>query len=111
MGYKPEVHEKAVNLYGYQGDKRNQKAHIVIPRKQVGNASNDVGFERVNNGFILHASEFDWQWRKGKIIETLNTTYGENKLKKIVRSMSNLHITNRNKLENGNIEIELRYID
>lgn len=45
-----EVHDKAINLYGYQGDKRNQKANVIIRRKYVGNASNDLGFEQKEDG-------------------------------------------------------------
>ena len=51
MGYEPEIHKTAKNLYGYAGKKRDQKANIIIPRAQVGSASNDIGFERVKKGF------------------------------------------------------------
>ena len=111
MGYIPEVHTSAVNLYGYQGDKRDQKAHIVIPRKQVGHASNDVGFERVDKGFTLHASEFDRDWRTGEKIKQLNQGYAENKLKKTVSVLSNYNIFSRKQKENGQIEIQLRVTD
>jgi len=59
LGYQPEVHETATNLHGFQGDQRSQKAHIVLPRKQVGGASNDIGFEKVNGKYIMRISEFD----------------------------------------------------
>jgi hypothetical protein len=108
MGYEPEVHEKAKNLFGYQGDKREQKAHIIIPRKQVGGASNDVGFERVKKGFVLHASAFDSAWRTGKKLKTLNKRYTENKLRKEVSKSVNLNVVNRTEREDGRIEIQLR---
>jgi hypothetical protein len=41
-----EVHEEAVPLFGYQGDERPQRGHIVIRREHVGQAANDVGWER-----------------------------------------------------------------
>jgi hypothetical protein len=57
---KLEVHEKAQNLYGYQGDKRSQVAHIIIRKEFVGSSANDIGFERQANGsFAAHISEFD----------------------------------------------------
>lgn len=60
MGFKPEVHEKPQNLTGYQDDEREQKAEIIIPRKQVGGASNDVGFKRSDNGtFTAIVSDYD----------------------------------------------------
>ena len=67
MGYKPIVHKESVNLYGYQGDKRVQKAHIVIPKSQVGAASNDIGFERTSTGYIMHISEFDERQKRFNI--------------------------------------------
>ena len=110
MGYQPVVHKKATNLYGYQGDKRSQKAHIILPRSQVGSASNDVGFERTEKGFKLHASEFDKAWRTGKKIKQLNMSYSENKLKKEVNRTSRCNITNRKVRSDGKIEIKLRII-
>lgn len=60
LGYNPEIHEKSVHLYGYEGTRREQMANIILPRSQVGAASNDIGFERLPNGkYNLHVSEFD----------------------------------------------------
>lgn len=111
MGYEPSIHQNAVNLYGYQGDKREQKAHIVIPRSQVGVASNDVGFEKVDGGFVLHASEYDRSWRNGSTLKQLKQGYAENKLKKTISVLSNYHIFSRKQKENGQIEIQLKIVD
>ncbi len=108
MGYEPEVHDEAKHLRGFQGDKRSQKAHLIIPRQQVGAASNDVGFERVDGGFVLHASEFDHAWRTGNKVVALTQGYAENKLKKTVSVLSNCQIHSRKQNENGQIEIQLR---
>jgi len=55
-----EVHQHAVPLYGYEGDQRPQRAHIVIRRQHVGQAANDVGWERLPDGsFKAWISEFD----------------------------------------------------
>jgi major membrane immunogen (membrane-anchored lipoprotein) len=57
---KIEIHEKAVNLYGYRGDVREQKANVIIRRKYVGTAANDIGFEKLNDGtYKAHISEYD----------------------------------------------------
>lgn len=57
---KIEIHEEAVPLYGYQGDKRSQRAHIVIRRQHVGQAANDVGWERLPDGtYRAWISEYD----------------------------------------------------
>ena len=59
-----EVHEEAVPLYGYQGDVRRQRAHIVIRRQHVGTAANDVGWERLPDGtYRSWISEYDQRRR------------------------------------------------
>lgn len=63
MGFKRseiEVHETPKHLYGYRGDQRSQKAHIIIRQQNVGPSSNDIGFERGKDGkYIAHISEYD----------------------------------------------------
>lgn len=60
MGYVYEEHQEAQNLYGYAGDKRKQKAHIIVRRQHVGSAANDVGFVRKADGkYEMIISEFD----------------------------------------------------
>jgi len=54
-----EEHEFPVALQGYQGDSRKQTAHIVIRRKNVGSASNDIGFEVTDNGISIMVSDYD----------------------------------------------------
>ena len=45
-----ELHKQAEPLFGYQDDQRPQHAHIVIRRHHVGQAANDVGWERQADG-------------------------------------------------------------
>lgn len=65
-----EVHEKGAALYGYQGDNRAElktsdanyapPCHIIIRRKNVGSASNDVGFRRTSDGkYAAYISDYD----------------------------------------------------
>ena len=55
-----KVHDEASVLYGYQGDVRPQKAHIVIRRQHVGSGANDTGWERQPDGtYRAWISEFD----------------------------------------------------
>ena len=55
-----EVHDEPQNLYGYKGDIRNQKAHIIIRRNHVGHASNDIGFVRDAEGnYSATISDYD----------------------------------------------------
>jgi hypothetical protein len=50
LGYAPEVCRDGKNLVGYLGDERPEKAHIIIRRRQLDSASNDIGFMRDGNG-------------------------------------------------------------
>ncbi len=60
MGYQPQVSEKPQQLEGYHGDKREQRAEIILPRRQVGGASNDVGFKKNPDGtFTAIISDYD----------------------------------------------------
>lgn len=55
-----EVHEEEVSLFGYQGDVRPQKAHVVIRRQHIGTGANDAGWQRQPDGtYRAWISEFD----------------------------------------------------
>ncbi len=108
MGYTPTVHETTKNLEGFQGKQRQQKAHIIIPRKQVGGASNDVGFENVDGKFRCHASAYDSAWRTGKKINKLKQGYAEKVIMKTVKRHSRYSFKSRKIDEDGNIKIRVR---
>ncbi len=60
LGYSPEVSNDGMSLYGYLGDERAEKAHIVIRRRQLDSASNDIGFTRDASGvYRAIISEYD----------------------------------------------------
>lgn len=63
MGFSKEhiqSHKEAKNLQGYAGDTRAQKAHVIIPRKHVGGAANDIGFVEQEDGtFGAIISDYD----------------------------------------------------
>jgi len=108
LGYQPEVHEEAVPLHGYQGDVRKQKAHIIIPKKQVGSASNDVGFFKEGQKYKVIASEYDRLWRAGSKINKLKQVYGEKVIMKGVRQNSKFSFVSRKENEKGEIKIRVR---
>lgn len=58
---KVEVHETPQALYGYHGDQRAEKAHVVIRRSNTGvGSSNDIGFVREADGtYRPIISEYD----------------------------------------------------
>jgi|ERR1039458_2033089 hypothetical protein len=56
-----EVHDVAQSLEGYHGDVRSQKANVIVRRRFVGMASNDLGWEwdAKSGTFIQHISDYD----------------------------------------------------
>lgn len=71
MGFQPRnCIGKPEQLEGYKGDKRQQRADIIIPRRQVGGASNDIGFTRGPDGKYgavisdYDSSRYDAEWLK-----------------------------------------------
>ena len=61
QGYtEVEVHEEAVNLIGYHGDTRPEKANVIVRRKHIGTAANDLGFVKEADGtFSTIVSDYD----------------------------------------------------
>ena len=60
MGYTPEVPSEGACLYGYEGTARSERAHVIIPRRQLDSASNDIGFSRDASGvYRAIISEYD----------------------------------------------------
>ena len=45
-----EIHNIPQHLLGFKGDTRIETAHIIIRRKHVGSASNDIGFIKGKDG-------------------------------------------------------------
>ena len=102
-----EVHEQPVALYGYQGDVRPQRAHIVIRRQHVGPAANDVGWEKLPDGtFRAWISEYDGRHRFNP--DTQNRIKQEYACQVITRQQRGLGRTiERQRLPGGEIELTI----
>jgi hypothetical protein len=100
-----EVHQEAVALYGYRGDERAQRAHVVIRRQHVGPAANDVGWERLPNGtYRAWISEYDQRHRFSESLQ--NRIRQEYAYHAIARQQRVLGRTvQRRTLKNGQIEV------
>jgi hypothetical protein len=60
LGYEPEVCQEGKALVGYMGDERSERAQIMIRRRQLDSASNDIGFARDGGGvYRAIISEYD----------------------------------------------------
>lgn len=60
LGYEPEVCREGKALIGYLGDQRTERAEIIVRRRQLDSASNDIGFARDGSGvYRAIVSEYD----------------------------------------------------
>jgi len=62
-------HEIPQNLYGWKDDQRNEKANIIINRKEVNiytGASNDIGFLWNGEKYEMVISEYDKKFNMDK---------------------------------------------
>ena len=98
---------RAVSLYGYQGDKRAETAQIVVRRKFIGSASNDLGFQKTDNGYVPVISEYDQRYMmQGKFLTTLRTNYNLKSAEKLAR---NLRGTLHKERIGSTIKIRIKY--
>ncbi|MBI4029154.1 MAG: DUF1257 domain-containing protein [Candidatus Blackburnbacteria bacterium] len=110
LGFKRqviEVHKEAQTLFGYQGDARPQKAHVIIRRKNTGlGASNDVGFEKQANGkYKAHISDYDRGSFNDMWMAKLRQEYAVAGITKKVRGQGKMVSTKREK--DGRVKIEI----
>lgn len=99
LGYVYEEHSTAQNLYGYEGNKRSQKANIIIRRQNVGSCANDVGFLRKADGsYEMIISEFDKSGNKKQaqdLLVRMKQLYGKHLTLKHVKRFGLKTISNK----------------
>ncbi len=106
-GYAETEEGAAVSLYGYRGDKREETAQIVVRRKFIGSASNDLGFRKTENGYVPVISEYDQRYMmQGKFITNLRTNYNLKSAEKLAR---NLRGTLHQERIGSTIKIRIKY--
>ena len=87
-GYTETEEGEALPLYGYQGDRRPETVQIVVRRKFIGTASNDLGFQKTENGYVPVISEYDQRYMmQGKFLTNLRTNYNLKSAEKLARSL------------------------
>jgi len=111
MGYVFEEHKQSQHLYGYSGDKRKQKAHIIVRRQHVGAAANDVGFVKGANGrYEMIISQYDKSAGKQSqdFMRNIKKIYAKHNVLITSRRMG---LTLRSqKTEGGKLKIKCSYI-
>jgi uncharacterized protein DUF1257 len=117
-GFHPEYHAEGDALVGFQGDYRMpngkdhttdktkaMKAEVIIRRKEVGGASNDIGFVKGTDGtFQAIISDYDSSRYNRKWINDVTDKYAVHKVKKQAKSM-NLKFVSEKTLEDGTIKM------
>jgi len=106
MGYQPEVYKEAKKLFGYQGDTRQKRAHVVISRKQIGSSSNDIGFEKQDKGYLMHISDFDQKQNKFNQ-DDFKRLYNEKKITKELVTNKGFTLKSRKVENDGTVRIQL----
>lgn len=105
MGFSCEV-GKNLPLHDFLGRKTLKRADIVIPRKSLNTASNDIGIKKVNNHFEIIISDFDSVQQKTRdFVANLVYRYTYLKVKKEL-GISNFQLINEKVEEDGTIKIE-----
>jgi hypothetical protein len=106
-GYETVEEGASLSLYGYQGDKRAETAQIVVRRKFIGSASNDLGFQKTDNGYVPVISEYDQRYvMQGKFLTNLRTNYNLKSAEKLAR---NLRGTLHKERIGSTIKIRIKY--
>ena len=114
VGYKGkiEVHERPVTLIGYDGrprllNEQEVRADIVIRRRHLWEAANDIGFARQSDGrYVAYISEYDRSVRPTWHTDVIKE-YGAAKAAKELRAQGwNVEITR----DRGQVRVQgLRY--
>jgi hypothetical protein len=107
LGYGEIEEGEALPLFGYRGDSRPETAEIVVRRRHLGAASNDLGFARTPRGYVPIVSEFDQRTlRGGRFLVELRTAYNERVVEEVKRR---LHGTARRTVEGSLVKIRVRF--
>lgn len=103
---KIEVHEKAESLYGFQGDLRPETAEVIIRRKYLGSASNDIGFKKQEDGsYEAVISDYDRAYKyTQQWLNQLTQRYGYHLLM-AVAPQQGFAIEEEEILEDGTIRV------
>ena len=107
LGYADVEEGEALPLYGYQADRRPETAEIVVRRRHLGSASNDLGFAHTREGFVPIVSEYDQRvLHGGQFLVRLRTAYSEHIVEQVCRR---LHGTSHRTVERDVVRITVRY--
>lgn len=107
LGYGEVDEGENLPLFGYQGDQRPETAEIVVRRRHLGAASNDLGFTRTPHGYMPIVSEYDQQrLHGGQFLVALRTAYGERVVEAVTQRLRG---SARRSVEGHVVKIRVRF--
>jgi hypothetical protein len=107
LGYPTVEEGVGLPLHGYQGDRRPETAEIVVRRRHVGSASNDIGFTKTGDRYAPILSEYDHRTlMDGQFLVRLRTAYSERVVEEVRRRLRG---TARRTVEGGVVRIAVRF--
>ena len=107
LGYADVEEGDGLSLFGYQGDQRPETAQLVVRRRSLGSASNDLGFSHTALGYVPILSEYDQRaLHGGQFLVKLRTAYSERVVEEVRRR---LHGTARRTVEHDRITVTVRF--
>lgn len=88
VGFTEAERGESLPLYGYRGDQRAERAQLVVRRRHIGPASNDLGFAHTEQGYTPIISEYDQRTMlNGHFLPRLRTAYNERVVKELQRRL------------------------
>lgn len=107
LGFSQVEEGQEVALFGYEGDRRPETAAIVIRRRYIGDASNDLGFRLTSEGYIPIISEYDQRTLcAGQFLPRLRVAYAERVVETVRKRVRG---TVHRVTEGGVIKLRVRY--
>jgi hypothetical protein len=109
MGFASvEVHAVAQPLVGFLGDRRQQTAEVIIRRKHIGWLSNDIGFQRQEDGtFAAMISEYDRRRYSQEWLNRLTQRYAYHATRARLEGQG-FDLVQEEKTPDGRIHLKLR---
>jgi hypothetical protein len=109
LGFKDvESHAAPSRLFGYQGDARPELAEIIIRRKYLGPASNDIGFLKSTDGtFQAIISEYDRRKYSHSWMQKIQCRYAYHATKEALSS-EGFSLVEEEQQQDGTLHLVLR---
>lgn len=98
-------------LEGYEARLRKETADIIIPRRYVGSASNDLGFRRGADGkYVAIISDYDSSRYNSKWLSSLQVEYNQVDLNATMKKQGFKLVNTGLNQTNGNRKLEYQRI-